>query len=377
MNICTKTPEALLIGPGLSGGGAEGQFKLMARSFFSGRLPVALLTGKTEDVDAADVSRFHFLGWRGQWSYLRIVPWFWWLVWRGGYRVLFAFGLFPCLVAACATLGRKEKVRLIVSEITRPQRADDGAGLIRRRLYRFFRRFAYRRAYLRTANSLDGVREMCAIAGVTAEKGRRVFNIIDHEHLRQRAAEPCALTLPAARYFICVSRFEPMKGLDTVIAAMALLPEHAGVHLLIVGDGPARTTLVAQMTRLGLNERVHFTGWLQNPAPLVQKATALISASEYEGFSNSVLEAMFLDTPVITSLCSADTADMCVQGAALGFAVGDERALAAAMKRLLTEPENTGRLVENARRYRQPHAMENSLLDYEKILLTACDKATA
>jgi len=375
MNICTEIPGILLIGPGLSGGGAEGQFALMARSFFPGRLPVALLTGKTEDVDATDVSRFHFLGWRSQWSYLRIVPWFWWLVWRGGYRVIFAFGLFPCLVAACATLGRKEKVRLIVSEITRPQRADDGAGLIRRRLYRFFRRFAYRRAYLLTANSFDGVREMCAIASIAPEKGRRVMNIVDHARLRQQAEKACAFAPPAGRYFICVSRFEPMKRLDTVIAAMALLPEHANVHLLLVGDGPARTALVAQVTRLGLNERVHFTGWLQNPAPLVHKAAALILASEYEGFSNSILEAMFLDTPVITSLCSADAEEMCAGEAALGFAVGNARELAVAMERLLTESTVAERLITNACRYRQAHAMENSLLNYEKIILAACKKA--
>jgi len=365
--------QILLLGPGLIGGGAEGQFALMTHSFFSGRLPVALLTGKASKVATGDVSRFHFLGWRSQWGYLRIVPHFWWLVWRSGYRVIFAFGLFPCLVAACATLGRKEKVRLIVSEITRPQRADDGAGFVRRRLYRHLRRFAYRHAYLLTANSLDGVREMCAIAGVTPEKGQRVMNIIDHECLRQRAAEPSEFVPPTARYFICVSRLEPMKRLDTVLAAMAVLPGN-DVDLLIVGDGPARAALETQVARLELTGRVHFTGWMQNPAPLVKKAAALILASEYEGLSNSMLEAMFLDTPVITSLCSADAKDMCEQRAALGFAVGDEQALAAAMKDLLTEPETTELLIANARHYRQPHAMENSLPEYEKIILSACDK---
>jgi len=376
MTASTGDPAILLVGPGLRGGGAEGQFALMARHFFAGRLPVALLTGKPEDV--VDGGRFHFLAWRSQWSYLRIIPYFYWLVLRNNYQVIFAFGLFPCLVAACATLGRKGRVRLIVSEITRPRRADEGAGFIRRRLYRCLRRFAYRRAAVLTANSIDGVQEMCDIAGVDASKGRRrVANIVEWERLQEAASQPGAYRSPGARYFICASRLVPMKRIDTVLAAMALLPLEENIHLVIVGDGPAHDELNALAVRLGLPARTHFAGWLNNPLPLVKNAAALILASEYEGFSNSVLEAMFLDTPVITSLCSADAEEMCEQGAALGFSVGDERALAICMRRLLTEPETAVRLIDNARRYRQPLAMENSLPDYEKIILAVYEQARA
>jgi len=371
MAISTENSAILLVGPGVRGGGAEGQFALMARHFFAGRLPVALLTGKPDDVAGDDSRRFHFLDWRNRWSYLRIIPAFWWLVFRGRYRVLFAFGLFPCLLAACATLARRNKPLVIVSEITRPQKEDEIMGGLRRVLYRSLRRFAYRRAYLLTANSIDGLQEMCAIAGLKPEKGQRVMNIIEHESLRRRAAEPSEFARPAAHYFVCASRLDPMKRLDTVIAALALLPADTEIHLLLIGDGPARAALAAQTARLGLAGRVHFTGWMKNPAPLVKNAAALILASEYEGFSNSVLEAMFLDVPVITSRCGADAEEMCEQGAALGFPVGDAEQLAAQMSRLLAEPGLVEKLIGNARRYRRPHTLEESLPQYEKLLLAA------
>ena len=365
----------LLVGPGLVGGGAEGQFALMARRFFDGRLPVALLNGKREDRVGDGTGRFHFLVWRSRWSYFRIVPRFWWLVWRGGYRVILAFGLFPCLLAACATLARRSKPLLIVSEITRPEREDNQSAWWRRLLYRNLHRWAYRRASLLTANSIDGVREMCAITGVDESQGRRVHNLVDSGALVAEAGKKVENPLQGRRYFVCNGRLDPMKRVDTALKAFFLLAKNEDIHLLIVGDGPARNELNDLAARLGLLARVHFTGWLENAFPLVKNATALLLTSEYEGFSNSVLEAMFLDTPVITSLCSADAREMCEQEAALGFAVGDERALAACMQRLLTEPETAARLIANARRHRQPHAIENSLPDYEKIILAVYERA--
>ncbi|MDR3088522.1 MAG: glycosyltransferase [Desulfobulbaceae bacterium] len=370
MTTPKKIPAVLLVGPGLRGGGAEGQFALMTTRLFAGLAAVALLTGRKEDAPDAAARRY-FLAWRNGLSYWRIIPRFWWLVYRGGYRVIFAFGFFPSLLAVCATLFRRGTVSVIVSEITRPQKEDAlAANAARRFLYRHLRRWCYRRAALLTANSIDGVREMCEIAGVAPTQGRRVMNLVEHERFLEKAEEQCLFSAPAAPYFVCVSRLDPMKRLDTVIAAFALLPRNEGSHLLIIGDGPARHELVAQAERLALGDRTHFSGWLENPLPLVKNAAAFILASEYEGFSNSVLEAMFLDTPVITSLCSADAEEMCESDAALGFAVGDTAALARHMTRILCEPGLSVALLGNARRYRLAHTLEEALPRYEEIILS-------
>lgn len=363
--------RVLLVGPGVAGGGAEGRFAMLARKLFDGCLPAAVLTGDSEDVSPEERNRFIFLSWRNRWSYLRIMPRFWLLVRRGGFRVMFAFGLFPCLLAAFATLGRKRDICLIVNEINNPERQDKDSRVfwLRRLLHKYLRRWTYRRASLLTANSIDGLREMCAIAGVDESRGRRVHNLVEPVALAVKADERADNPLAGRRYFVCTSRFDPEKRIDTTLKAFSLLPKDEDIYLLIVGDGPARDELKALAARLGLSARTYFAGWQKNPLPLVKNAAAFILASEYEGFSNSLLEAMFLDTPVITSLCGADAHEMCAQGAALGFTTGDAEQLAAQMIHLLTEPGLTDELVGNARRYRRLHTVEESLPHYEKLVL--------
>jgi glycosyltransferase involved in cell wall biosynthesis len=55
----------------------------------------------------------------------------------------------------------------------------------------------------------------------------------------------------------------PWHGLDRVIRVMAEIAGHADVHLLVVGDGPARPALIALARQLGIEDRMTFTGVVQ------------------------------------------------------------------------------------------------------------------
>lgn len=55
----------------------------------------------------------------------------------------------------------------------------------------------------------------------------------------------------------------PWHGLDRVVQVMAEIAGQADVHLLVVGDGPARSGLEALARRLGIEDRVTFTGVVQ------------------------------------------------------------------------------------------------------------------
>lgn len=90
-----------------------------------------------------------------------------------------------------------------------------------------------------------------------------------------------------------------------------------------MGDGKARKALANQVKDMSLEEVVIFTGVLENPFPLLRGAAAFVLASEYEGYSNSLLEAMFCDVPVITSSCSSDADEMARYGAVQSFEIGN------------------------------------------------------
>jgi glycosyltransferase involved in cell wall biosynthesis len=107
---------------------------------------------------------------------------------------------------------------------------------------------------------------------------------------------------------------------------------------------------------------------LENPIPVLQRASAFVLASEYEGFSNSVLEAMFCSVPVITSFCSSDAREMCEQGAALGFNVGDTVQLSEHISAVLTDEALGQRLVTRAREYCALHSVEKAIPIYENLI---------
>ena len=74
-----------------------------------------------------------------------------------------------------------------------------------------------------------------------------------------------------------------------------------GVHLLIIGDGPHRSRLERIREQNELQEHVHFLGERDDVPRLMQHFDVLWLASEYEGQSNAIMEAMAASVPVIAT----------------------------------------------------------------------------
>jgi len=109
-----------------------------------------------------------------------------------------------------------------------------------------------------------------------------------------------ALGLPADVPLLgSVSRLVPQKRLGRLLEAQVFLHENA--HLAIAGEGPLRGALGQQASTLGLRDRVHFLGYQQNIAPLLDAVDALVITSDREGMSGAMLEAMARGVPVIST----------------------------------------------------------------------------
>src|SRR5262249_36402224 len=80
-----------------------------------------------------------------------------------------------------------------------------------------------------------------------------------------------------------------------------------GATLVLVGDGPDRAALEAQAVALGIEERVHFTGAVADPAEYLRAADAFVLPSVAEGMSNSLLEAMATGLPCLASDIGGNT----------------------------------------------------------------------
>ena len=101
---------------------------------------------------------------------------------------------------------------------------------------------------------------------------------------------------------LAVGRLETVKGYDRLIKAVSMIPNQ-DFDLVIIGDGTQRSILQNQIDQFGLTDRIRLIGQKANPYPYIKAADALVCSSLEESFGFTLIEAMTLKTPVITTRC--------------------------------------------------------------------------
>lgn len=101
--------------------------------------------------------------------------------------------------------------------------------------------------------------------------------------------------------FLTVSHLVGWKRLDLVLEAFAQVRRRHDARLLLVGQGVERTRLEAQIERLRLGGVATAVGWVADPRQFAARATALVHASDEEGFAQVLIEAMSTGCPVIAA----------------------------------------------------------------------------
>ena len=153
--------------------------------------------------------------------------------------------------------------------------------------------------------------------------------------------------LPTDAYILlAVGRLHTNKAFDTLLKAFAKLNNTYNdrpVHLVLAGDGELRQSLVELTQELGINNRVHFTGWQKNIAALYRLADLFICPSRHEPLGNVILEAWNYQLPVISSssLGAQELISDDING--MLFPVDDVSALVKAINQFfeMTESEQT------------------------------------
>jgi len=99
-----------------------------------------------------------------------------------------------------------------------------------------------------------------------------------------------------------VGRLDSCKGVDLLIDAAAILcREDERYHFVIVGEGAQRQQLEAMVNRLGLDERITFTGLCENPAKIMRAFDLAVVPSRREAFGIAAVEFMRMKVPLIAS----------------------------------------------------------------------------
>ena len=177
-----------------------------------------------------------------------------------------------------------------------------------------------------------------------------------------KVAARARLVLPAGKVLVgIVATLRSWKGHRFLIEALAKLPERVG--LLIVGDGPQRAALEAQVAALGLRARVWFPGNQADVLPWLHAMDVFaLPSTANEGVPQALVQAMLTGLPCVTTYAGSIGELATHEVTALVVPPQNAAALAAALERLIADGALRQTLGEAARR----HCVER--FSYERML---------
>lgn len=165
---------------------------------------------------------------------------------------------------------------------------------------------------------------------------RTIYNPFDIKDIKQKSIIQNA-EIPSESYIIHVGRLAKQKRHDILFSALAQVTEE--VKLVLLCNKPEKALKLAE--KYGVAERLILPGFQTNPYNWIKAAKALVLSSDYEGFGNVLLEAIAVDTKVVSTACPHGP-DEILTGSLSDFLVPrrDSKVLAEAINRVLASELN-------------------------------------
>lgn len=131
-----------------------------------------------------------------------------------------------------------------------------------------------------------------------------VYNPLNIQKVEQLAQEPLQLDHSNDFYFVATGNFRIEKNFPLLLKAFSTLKD-LPVKLLLVGGGKMEATLKDLANELGINEKVIFAGYQQNPYRYMAAGNCFVLSSFTEGFPNVLLEALACGKTVVSTDCKS------------------------------------------------------------------------
>ncbi len=166
-------------------------------------------------------------------------------------------------------------------------------------------------------------------------------------------------------------RLEPQKNLKMLLDACDLLfKEYEEYSLSIYGNGSEKERLLQYLEEKGISDKVKIYDFTLNIHEKIRNCSIYASSSDYEGISNSMLEALGMGLPTVVTDCPCGGAKMYITSYENGILVpvGDATAMYKAMKYIIDHPEKSEYMSENAIKIKKMLNAENIYSRWMKLL---------
>lgn len=322
--------KIVFIIPNMTGGGTERVISLLSGEYVKRGIPVAImqfagyehayeLDERVEDFAISRQSKGNPLIWSGRIlkmrSYFKKNP---------GCHI-FAFSVMGAVFSVIATFGMKR--RLLVAERNSPDSCN----------VKKLRNWAYRHADVITFQTEDGIPYF---PPDIAKKAVVIPNPID-------ADLPARYTGERAKKIVTVGRLHSQKNQALLLSAFAdFKKRRTDYQLHIYGEGELEEKLKNLAKELGIDKDVVWHGFSKQVKEEIVDSRMFVLSSDFEGISNSMLEALAMGIPTISTDCPIGGARVYMEEGVSGLLVPvkDRRALAEAMLRVAEDDALAERL---------------------------------
>lgn len=171
---------------------------------------------------------------------------------------------------------------------------------------------------------------------------------------------------------IAVARLSPEKDFSTLIKAVAkVIPHHPSFKLQIVGDGSERNKLEALASELGIQNHITFLGERKDVPSILKESSFYVGSSKTEGISLTLLEAMAVGLPVVTTDVGGNPEVVVEDKTGLLVPSENPIELANAICKMLDASNRWDEMSQTAReRVESEFNIRRMISDYEKLYIT-------
>lgn len=343
-------PNVLFITSSIAGGGAENHFIRLVPYLFpdaKNRLAVTVIAPENrvmlDGIDLLTLDR----GRRA--SYWRIIRKLTEIIKERQIDLVYSFSRTANFLAFFSIIFCKKKPRWAAGVNSQPCRAHDLYPSFVGVLRLFAKKRFYPRADLILCNSASAKNELTERLGLDPVKIAVVKNPAPFEDIRSKSfAVTDNECIDGRRFLLSAGRLCEGKGFEDLLDVFHQIKDSIPYDLVILGDGPLRESLENKIDVLKMSDRALLPGWLENPFPYFRKAELYITASYWEGLPNTVLEAMTLGTPVISSMSTSWISEFRRLGACKSFPAGNKALMRQVILQVLSDQNIRLKLVAKA-----------------------------
>lgn len=221
-------------------------------------------------------------------------------------HVVISFLTHVNVVAILASAGMR--IPVIVSERAYPPKLSLHWG------WSVMRRVTYRRAssvVAQTNVTKDWLERHCPGSNVEVIPNPIVLPLPECEPV----IHPRTAVAPDRKLMLAVGRLAPEKNFTLLLDVFArLVKKFPQWDMAILGEGPERQSLEAKWIALGLQSRVFMPGRVGNVGAWYKRADLYVMSSLYEGFPNTLLEAMAHGAPPVSFDCQTGPSEIIHHG---------------------------------------------------------------